>query len=290
MVFNYYVIMCAFVLKTNNGSFFTACGDIVKRGYGSLGSTSNSISIALKNGCKFIDSAFAYSNGEMIRQSLENNHYLGVITTSKIPGNALDINDLQNSTKRCCKKIFDSFFPTIMYLHGPDCIHKDVLDVVKELPTQPYIGLSNVDLHTLKKVLAKGYIISTVQNEFNPFFWDEELLNYCKENDIVYVGYRPFCGNKGKEELFENQIIQKVANKTGMSVNGVILQWINQKGVTPIAHSNTEINIINNLQLGTELSDEDMIIIDGLKRNEQTCNWKKYLNKELLEKSYEWLN
>ncbi|MCE2983345.1 MAG: hypothetical protein LW832_07250 [Parachlamydia sp.] len=67
-------------------------------------------------------------------------------------------------------------------------------------------------------------------------------IDYCHEKGIVLVGYRPF-GDKTSSEIFQNDIFKEIALRLNSSVQAVILQWINQHGVTAIPHSNKNENI-----------------------------------------------
>jgi diketogulonate reductase-like aldo/keto reductase len=130
-----------------------------------------------------------------------------------------------------------------------------------------------------------------VQNEVNPFYCDEAVLKYCHEKKIAIVGYRPF-GDKQGSEIFRNKTLEDVAQRVNSSVQEVILQWMNQKGVTPIPHSNTIDHIRNNLALPEwTLTGEEIEKIDSIKNGQaSTCGWQKFLNKDLYNKSMQWID
>jgi len=53
------------------------------------------------------------------------------------------------------------------------------------------IGVSNFDLTLLKELKEFAKIQpAVVQNFFTPFYQDKETRQFCKENNIKFMGYR----------------------------------------------------------------------------------------------------
>ena len=53
------------------------------------------------------------------------------------------------------------------------------------------IGVSNFeveDLEALQKIKKKE--LSVVQNWFDPFYTDDNVRKWCKENNVAYMGHR----------------------------------------------------------------------------------------------------
>jgi diketogulonate reductase-like aldo/keto reductase len=278
------------------GTFFALDNELITRGYGGLKSEVPHLTAAIEAGCKFLDGAFAYGNGKQIAEALAGKKVEQFVLSSKIPGFKLDINNLAASTEKCFNVILESMGVKsidIMYLHGPDCFHKEVFDTLVNLKEEKrfkYLGVCNVDVSTLDALRKQGYPIAVVQNEFNPYYWEEDLLKYCNDNGIVFVGYRSF-GDKKFKEIFDESAIKEVARRVNSTAPAVILQWMYQHGVTSIPHSNDPERVKENAKLPDwKLTEFEMKIIDAIKRGkESTCGWASKLDKPLKEKSDKWI-
>lgn len=281
------------------GGFLEFNGQQVLRGYGGLGSKVPNFKDAIDAGHVFFDGAFAYKDAPVMREAmaLANRDAKQLILSSKIPGFKLDPNDFSGSTEKCFNEILQGYGVKeidIMYLHGPDCIHKDVLDKLVQLKEEgkfKYLGLCNVNRMTLETLADAGYRIDVVQNEFNPYCWDEDVLEYCKENNIVVVGYRSF-GEAKKDEIFGHATINSIAHRVNSTASAVILQWMSQHGVTSIPHSNDTNRIKENMLATFKLTREQMDQIDSIKGEGKgpTCGWAKKLNQDLFARSQAWIN
>lgn len=286
-------------IDTQNGfARFQLNGEPIRVGYGALKSEVEQLQQVLKLGIKLVDGALTYNDASKLRSALQGKDVSLIAYSSKISGNKINSNDLKNSTKAAIDKIIEDSGKAcveIVYLHGPDCLHKETLDALEEAKEKKFIqhiGLSNITLPQLKAVLKAGYSISTVQNEFNPQNWDNELLDFCRNQGIVFVGYRPFGGDMIKvEEAFKNETLQAIAKSVQSAVSTVILQWAYQKGVTAIPHSNNPERISLNATVPNwRLNAEDMAAIDQIKKEGKSlCGWQKFIVPDLLEKSKKWI-
>lgn len=289
---------CLTIDIQNGFARFQLNKESIRVGYGALKSEAEQFQQVVQLGIRLVDGALGYNDAPKLRSALEEKDVTQLAYASKISGNKIKINDLKNSTEAALHKILgDSGKKSleIVYLHGPDCLHKETLDVLKEAKEEglvQHIGLSNVTLYELKAVLKAGYSISTIQNEFNPQNWDSELLEFCHEQGIVFVGYRPFGGDALKvEEAFKNEILQAIAERVQSAVSTVILQWAYQKGVTAIPHSNNSDRILLNAMVPNwTLSAEDIVAIDQIReKGKSLCGWQKFIVPDLLARSKEWI-
>lgn len=277
------------------GTFFCLNAQTIQRGYGSDGSNAANIKDALEVGVNFFDSAHAYDNAGEFRTAFEGVNISQIVFSSKIPSYTLDGNDLGKSTRDCFECIRTSLGVEkldILYLHGPDCIHKEVLDTLVNLTEEgslSYIGLCNVEKDVIERLIKSDYPIAVIQNETNPLYWDKEVIDFCREHKIPMVGYRPF-GKNQCGEIFDTETLKKIAARVRSSVQEVILQWLNQKGITPIAYSNSKEHIQSNMSIPTwELTREELLEIDALNTHTQLCNWQQFTNQEFLAHSKAWV-
>ena len=127
------------------------------------------------------------------------------------------------------------------------------------------IGVSNYTIRHLEEMKKYADIFPAVdQVEFHPFLYQKDLLEYCKENNIVLEAHSPLAsGNVSRSEL-----ITSIAKKYHKDNAQVLLRWSLQHGVIPIPKSIHKERIAANINVfDFELSGEDMVKLDGLNEN-----------------------
>ena len=127
------------------------------------------------------------------------------------------------------------------------------------------IGVCNFLIPHLKRLMENSRIKPMVnQFEFHPELVQPELLQFCKENQIQSEAWRPIM----KGRVNEIELLQELAEKYQKSPVQIVLRWDIQKGVVTIPKSVTPERIIHNAAVfDFEISQEDMLQIDGLDRN-----------------------
>jgi diketogulonate reductase-like aldo/keto reductase len=130
------------------------------------------------------------------------------------------------------------------------------------------IGVSNYSIRELNEVLQNSDVVPAVnQVEFHPFLYDEELLNFCKNNRIQLEAYSPLT--RGKK--LNHQNIVKVAKKYGKTPAQVLIRWSLQQDIVVIPKSIHEDRIRENSQVfDFNLDREDMNLLNSLNENFRT--------------------
>lgn len=130
------------------------------------------------------------------------------------------------------------------------------------------IGLCNV---TVGQIAAAREIapIASVQISLSPFD-DENLRNgvaeYCKENAIRLIAYRPLGGDR-VNQLAKNKTLDGIAARHSVSPAETVLAWLMSfpSSVTPIPGATTLEHAVSiGRALSIELGDEDRRTIDAL--------------------------
>ena len=104
------------------------------------------------------------------------------------------------------------------------------------------------------------------QVEMHPLLPQEELREFCEENNVELVAYSPLA----RGEVFNIQEIQEVAEKHGVSKAQVSLAWVRQKGAVPIPKASSKDHIKDNFESqDLELDEEDMNKIDSIRGEER---------------------
>ena len=102
------------------------------------------------------------------------------------------------------------------------------------------------------------------QAEFHPFLYQQELLEYCKANNIVLEAHSPLAHG----EKLNNEIISNLAKKYNKNCAQVLIRWSMQHGCIPMPKSTHKERIEENINVfDFELSPEDMQVLDGLNEN-----------------------
>lgn len=127
------------------------------------------------------------------------------------------------------------------------------------------IGVSNFKINHLKKFLEESSIVPSInQVEFHPFLYQEELLNFCRQNDIILEAYAPLTQSK---KLDDSNLI-KIANNYSKTVAQILIRWCVQHQVIPIPKSSNFDRIKQNANIfDFSIASEDMIALDALNKN-----------------------
>ncbi len=92
------------------------------------------------------------------------------------------------------------------------------------------IGLSDIGLNELKPLYEAARIQpAVVQVESHPYLPEAELLDYCKENGIVFLAFAPL-GHGMKPGLLEDPVIAAIAARVVKTPAQVLLAWAVQRG------------------------------------------------------------
>src|SRR3984885_11353939 len=92
------------------------------------------------------------------------------------------------------------------------------------------IGLSDIGLQELLPIYESARIKpAVVQVEAHPYLPETELLEFCKQNDIVFLAFAPL-GHGIRPGPLEDPVISAVAARVGKTPAQVLLAWAVQRG------------------------------------------------------------
>ena len=149
------------------------------------------------------------------------------------------------------------------------------------------IGVSNFNQDNLADIIAQNDIIPAVnQVECHPLLNQNDLILYCRKNNIAITAYSPLGAERSSGSLLANQQIVKIASKLEATPAQVLLAWQIARDVIVIPKSVHETRIRENFaSLAVKLDDEDIKQIDALNENyrffdgEAFCNLAKGYSK-----------
>ncbi|GAS96973.1 oxidoreductase YdbC [Mycolicibacterium canariasense] len=129
------------------------------------------------------------------------------------------------------------------------------------------IGISNVDLATLRRALPAGIVC--VQNSYNLLNrTHEDELTLCAERDIAWVPFFPLgSGFPGFPKVADNVAVQRIASELGVTGAQVGLAWLlaHSPNILLIAGTSKVAHLEQNLAAGAiEFSAEQLSALDAV--------------------------
>jgi alcohol dehydrogenase (NADP+) len=265
----------------------------------------NAVKQALYIGYRHIDTAAVYDNETEIGEALAEVFAEGkikreeVFITSKLWNDSHKdgyvIPALQESLKKLQLEYLDlylihwpvAFKPGIGYPEKPsdyipleDC---PIIETWKQMETAKekryvrHIGVSNFSKKKLKDLVSKAKSKPEVnQVELHPLLQQNELLEYCKSENIFLTGYSPLGSGdrsdtmKGEDEpnLMEIDTIKKIAKKVNATTAQVLIAWHAHRDCAAIPKSTSKDHIKANFQAANvTLDNEDLENIAKLDKN-----------------------
>ena len=113
------------------------------------------------------------------------------------------------------------------------------------------IGLSDISLNELKPIYASARIKpAVVQVESHPYLPETELLEFCKENGIVFLAFAPL-GHGMKPGLLEDPVIAAIAARVGKTPAEVLLAWAVQRGTAVLTTPRSAARARENFDIAT---------------------------------------
>lgn len=249
--------------------------DIPKIGFGTYklkdeNETIDTIKYALKVGYRFIDTASFYGNEEWIGKAIKESKIKreNIFLATKVWNDSHGYDKAIDSFEKSMKKL-DIDYLDLLLIHWPTKLNKETwraFESLYELGKVRAIGVCNFKIGHLEELRKTAKIMPMVnQIEVHPCFSQKEIVNYCNNYKIQVIGWSPIM----KGQLLEVPLMMDLAEKYNKTIAQIALRWHIQKGIIPIPKSSHYGRIADNIDIfNFELSEEDMIKIDRLDRNE----------------------
>ncbi|XP_042324067.1 aldo-keto reductase family 1 member D1 [Sceloporus undulatus] len=271
------------------------------------GTCAESVKIAIDAGYRHIDGAFVYYNehevGQAIREKIaegkvkrEDIFYCGKLWNTCHPPDLvrptlektlktlqLDYVDLYIIELPMAFKPGEVIFPMDengkwLYHETDLCATWEALEACKDAGLAKSIGVSNFNRRQLEMILNKpGLKYKPVSNqiECHPYFTQSKLLEFCKQHNIVLVGYSPLGTsrdaswvNVSSPPLLDDLVLNAIGEKYNKTAAQVALRFNIQRGVAVIPKSFNPERIRENFQIfDFSLTDKEMKEIEALHKN-----------------------
>ena len=130
------------------------------------------------------------------------------------------------------------------------------------------IGLSDISLSELQPIYEAARIKpAVVQVEAHPYLPETELLQFCKNRDIVLLAFAPL-GHGMKPGPIEDPVVLSIAQRTGKTPAQVLLAWAAQRGTALLTTPKSPARAIENFDVSC-LPDDAMEAIDAIKTRQR---------------------
>lgn len=247
----------------------------------------NTVESALDIGYRLIDTAQAYHNekfvGDAIKQSNIPREELFITTKLWLAdtGYKSTIKAFENSLKKLGLDYLDLYL-----IHQPIGDYYGSWKAMEELYEQGLIkaiGVANFMPDRLMDLICNNKILPAIdQVEVNPFCQRQIDEIMMKEKNVQMQSWGPFA--EGRNNIFQNEVLQKIADKYQKSITQIILRWLLQRNIVCIPKSVRIERLKENFNVfDFKLSNEDMNLISTLD-TKKSCFFSHYDSKII-----EWL-
>jgi len=228
----------------------------------------NGVITALETGYRLIDTAASYMNetavGTAIKKSGVPREDLFITTKLWVQDNGYE------KTKKAFEKSLSKLqldYLDLYLIHQPfGDVHGSwrVMEELYKSGKVRAIGVSNFQPDRVMDIITFNDVVPSVnQIETHPFNQQIETQEFLIANNVQIESWGPFA--EGKNNLFQNELLQSIAAKHGKSIAQVVLRWLTQRGVVAIPKSVKKERIQENFNIfDFELSTDDMEAIATL--------------------------
>lgn len=223
--------------------------------------TKNAVIEAIKAGYRHIDTAQSYLNETEVGQGIKASGVdrEALFITTKVWIENVNYEDTLKSIDRSLERL-DIDYIDLVLIHQP---YNDVygswraLEELKEQGKIRAIGVSNFGIDRVVDLGINNSIQPEVnQIEINPFHQQEELVTALQKENVIVEAWAPFA--EGKNNLFQNEVLQEIGDKYDKSIAQVKLRWLVERDIVVLAKSVNSERMVQNMNIfDFELSDED---------------------------------
>jgi 2,5-diketo-D-gluconate reductase A len=223
---------------------------------------------AIEVGYRLIDTAQSYGNEEAVGEAIKRSNVdrSELFITTKVWISNYGYEKAKASVEESLKKMQLDYLDLVL-LHQPfndyHGAYRALEDLYKEGKIKA-IGVSNFYPDRLVDLAIFSEVKPAVnQVEVNPFHQQKEALTYNEKYGVQLEAWAPFA--EGKNGMFTNETLQAIADKYNKSIAQVILRWLVQRNIIPLAKSVKKERMQQNIDIfDFELTQEDMEIIANM--------------------------
>ena len=195
---------------------------------------------AIDAGYRLIDTAQSYGNEEAVGKAIQETSVprSELFITTKVWISNYGYEKAKASVEESLKKMQLDYIDLVL-LHQPFNdyygAYKALEDLYKEGKIKA-IGVSNFYPDRLVDLAIFSDVKPAVnQVEVNVFHQQIEAQTYNEKYEVQMEAWAPFA--EGRNNMFTNPELKAIGDKYGKSIAQVILRWLVQRGIVPLAKS-----------------------------------------------------
>ena len=260
-----------FLRKNIIKGFFGIIKDITSGGCYHLRRDTSIINIVKNgpaNGCFLYDTASSYGQSERVLGYALNKYKRGdLFVITKLSNEEQRCGDVDLALRKSLRRLKTDYVDLYL-MHWPQTgayINSwRQMEKVYQKGLAKAIGVCNFKRHHFDELMKDAEICPMVcQIESHPLFAQEDMLRFCKDNNIQMMAYTP-TGRMNKR-ILQNGDITEIAQKHNKSIAQVVMRWHHQRKVIPVVNTTSLAHLIENMDIfDFFLTDEEMARIDRM--------------------------
>lgn len=230
---------------------------------------------AINSGYRYIDTAKAYGNELYIGKGIKasNIDRKDIVIGGKLWNDDRGYNNIIEACKNTIKTL-DCEYLDVYLIHWPAslAVHENwreinqetwkAMEYLYETGLVKSIGMCNFKVNQLEELMKHIKIKPMInQIEFHPGFMQQDIVEYCKKENIVVEAWSPL----GSGKMIKKEELKNIASKYEKDVAQICIKWCLQNGVLPIPKTTDKERMKSNLNVfDFEISQEDMEYLNSL--------------------------
>lgn len=222
-------------------------------------------------GCHLFDTSSAYGQSERVlghclKEYSRNEYFL----VTKLSNQEQREGNVRQALLHSLKHLkTDSVDLYLMHWPQPDT-YLDCWKQMEQLYKEGYakaIGVCNFKEHHFDQLMRIAEIKPMVcQIESHPLFPQNNMLSYCKENNIQMMAYTPT--GRMDARIKSSESMKKISAKYQKNIAQVILRWHYQRGAIPVVNTTSIEHLKDNMDIfDFSLQPDEMKMIDMMNIN-----------------------
>jgi len=224
---------------------------------------------AMDAGYTHVDTAEGYHNEGEIGDALEEYDRENVFLTSKVLPKHLNYDSLIEACEDSLDRLGTDYLDLyLIHWPNPAVSLRESLDAMAALHGRGLVrnvGVSNFSAYQLSCAQHIADVpIAVNQIEFHPWFQRPDLVEYCRETDVVVEAAAPLA----RTEIFEDEVVQSLAEQYDRSIPQIVLKWAIERDIVVLPKSSSAAHIRDNADLfDWSMTDDDLEALDDRDRD-----------------------